>query len=589
MHNFTEHLETFHRHLRERHVHGMIVPHADCFQGEYVAPCDERLAWITGFTGSAGLAIILEHKAALFVDGRYTLQAQKQVSAHSFDILPLTPACIGEWLATYSHPGKIILYDPWLHTINQITEWEKRGHQYGFTLQPCAHNPIDLLWDGRPDRPKSRIHPHPIEWSGEESHAKRHRVSKILHNAKVDAVILASPESVAWLLNIRGDDVPHVPVAHAFAILHADASMDVFVDLHKVDHDVRTYCGDTIRWHCMTKFIDYFPALENQQIMLDPSKVPVKVSMDLDHLGINVIYADDPSVLPRAIKNTTELKGAHAAHRRDAIAMIHFLSWLSKNAEKEQITELDAAAYLLAQRRAQPLFQNLSFGTISAAGPNAAIIHYQPTPTSNAPIKTGQLYLVDSGGQYPDGTTDITRTVAIGAPTAEHKDRYTRVLRGHIALAQAVFPRGTSGYQLDGFARQYLWEAGLDYDHGTGHGVGSYLNVHEGPQGISKRPSNATLQPGMILSNEPGYYKPGEYGIRIENLMTVVQSSHRQDALEFETLTLVPLDRNLIDLDQLTTTDCAWVNTYHAHIYKHLSPLVQGSPLEWLRQSTHPL
>ncbi|MBY0462897.1 MAG: aminopeptidase P family protein, partial [Alphaproteobacteria bacterium] len=517
------HLEDLRNFLKGNQYEGIIVPRVNCFQGEYVAPFEERLAWLTGFTGSAGFAIVLVEKACLFVDGRYTLQAQRQVNLSMFETKGFSQAEIRKWLVEHLPSNGIILYDPWLHTVQQFKEWKLLVAEAGGVLQASEENPIDKIWKDKPTSPLKPIVPHPLQWSGQESIEKRQRICRILEQAKVSSLILTSPDSIAWLLNIRGGDVRYTPICHAFVILRTDASVDVYVHLGKVTDEIREYCGPTVRWNAGETFIEDLTYLEGN-ILLDPKQSPQKIVETLQEAGVKIIYGDDPCVIMRAVKNTVELRGAHAAHQRDGAAMINFLAWLDKNVFSMEITEIDAAKYLESERRKQFNFQDLSFSSISSAGPNAAIVHYHPTPETNTILKENSLYLIDSGGQYLEGTTDITRTVAIGEPSEEQKDRYTRVLKGHIALASAIFPVGTTGTQLDVLARLYLWKVGLDFDHGTGHGVGSYLNVHEGPHRISKIANSVALQPGMIVSNEPGYYKTGEYGIRLENLITVIKS-----------------------------------------------------------------
>jgi Xaa-Pro aminopeptidase len=578
--------------LKDHHAHGLVVPRVDCYQGEYVALCDERLLWLTGFDGTAGMAIILSHRACLFVDGRYTLQASRQILMDQIDIRSRSSSSIREWLRECMEPGSTLLYDPWLHTHQQFKELQNIVGDLECDLKACVTNPIDTIWDDRPAPPMSLVQTHPIELSGEGNESKRQKISHILNRVKVNALILTSPESVAWLLNIRGRDVPYTPISQAFVIVRSDASVDVFINMKKVTAEVVDHCGYNVEWYPQDSFVEILHQLGDQRVLIDPCQVPQKIVNALQISGAKIIYGDDPCSLLRAIKNTTELKGAYAAHKRDAVAVVNFLAWLLKSIETQEITELEASLYLKTERQKQPLFQDLSFVTISAVGSNAAIIHYHPTQESDTILKKNSLYLVDSGGQYLDGTTDITRTVAIGQPTEEQIDRYTRVLKGHVALSSITFPLGTAGQQLDVLARQYLWQIGLDYEHGTGHGVGSFLSVHEGPHRISKFASLNALQPGMIVSNEPGYYKPGEYGIRIENLVTVVKvpSVGEGSMLGFENLTLVPFDKNLIDINQLTNAEREWIDAYHHKIWESLSPLVdRDMTLQWLEEATAPL
>lgn len=586
----SDHLLKLRKFLKENQVEGMIVPRVNCFQGEYVAPFEERLAWLTGFTGSAGFAIVLLEKACLFVDGRYTLQAQKQIDHSVFETRGFNQSEIRRWLGEYLPSNGVILYDPWLHTIQQFKEWKLLITEAGGIFQACEENPIDKVWQNKPSSILRSVVPHPLEWSGQESIEKRKKICRILEQAKVNSLVLTSPDSIAWLLNIRGGDVRFTPICHAFVILRADASVDVYIDLNKVTDEILEYCGPTVRWNAGETFIEAISDLEGN-ILLDPKQTPQKIVESLQMGRVKVIYGDDPCVIMRAIKNTVELKGAHAAHQRDGVAMVNFLAWLDKNVLSTEITEIDAAKYLESERRKQPNFQDLSFSSISSAGANAAIVHYHPIPETNTPLKKNSLYLIDSGGQYLEGTTDITRTVAIGEPTEEQKDRYTRVLKGHIALASAVFPIGTTGNQLDVLARLHLWKAGLDFDHGTGHGVGSYLNVHEGPHRISKVVNTVALQPGMIVSNEPGYYKAGEYGIRLENLITVVKAAvgGEREMLTFENLTLIPYDKKLISMEQLSSEEKEWIDTYHQKVWDSLALSIEPESVEWLREATAPL
>jgi len=583
------HLADLRKFLKDNQCEGMIVPRANCFQGEDVAPFEERLAWLTGFTGSAGFAIVLLENACLFVDGRYTLQAQKQVDLAVFETRGFSQSEVRKWLEQHLPPNGVILYDSWLHTIQQFKEWKLLIAETGGILRACEENPIDKVWKDKQTTLLKPVVSHPLEWSGQESIEKCQRICRILNQAKVGNLILTSPDSIAWLLNIRGGDVRHTPIFHAFVILRADASVDVYVNLKKVTDSIREYSGSTVRWHAGETFIEDLAHLEGS-ILLDPKQTPQKILETLGP-GIKVIYGDDPCVIMRAIKNTVELGGAHTAHQRDGVAMVNFLAWLDQNVLSMDITEIDAAKYLESERRKQLNFQDLSFPSISSAGPNAAIVHYQPTPETNSLLKRNSLYLIDSGGQYLEGTTDVTRTVAIGEPTEEQKDRYTRVLKGHIALASAVFPVGTTGTQLDVLARLYLWKAGLDFDHGTGHGVGSYLNVHEGPHRISKIANSVALQPGMIVSNEPGYYKAGEYGIRLENLITVIKlpAIGEREMLTFENLTLIPYDKKLINIKSLSLEEKDWLDAYHQKVWDSLSSNIKPEAIEWLREATTPL
>lgn len=544
-------------------ISALLITRTDEFQGEYIAPCSERLAWLTGFTGSAGFAVVGKNKAAFFTDGRYILQAQEQVPSfyEHYNISQKSPF---QWIQENLAAEEKVGYDPWLFTEAQLKKYDR-------PLVPLTPNPIDLFWNDRPAPPQDLIRLHGVDYAGEEDQCKRTRIGASL---KADQLLLTTCDSIAWLLNIRGNDVAHTPIVHSFCVLRRDGTFDLFVDLSKVNHEIRNRLENG-----RGQLIDIshiLPCLQKMtgSCQIDPQTVPVIFLQTLEQAAIEIVRETDPCILAKAIKNKVELKGAREAHVQDGLALYRFFSWLEQQPLEGETTELSAAQKLYEFRKQGHLFQDLSFTTISGFGPHGAIIHYSVTPKSNIPLKRGGIYLLDSGGQYLTGTTDVTRTIALGDPTAEQKDRYTRVLKGHIALAQAVFPRGTTGAQLDALARQFLWQVGCDYDHGTGHGVGSYLSVHEGPQGISRRGSDVPLQPGMILSNEPGYYKEGKYGIRIENLMTVIDLPERPGFYGFETLTLAFLDPKLMDHSLLTDQERAWIENYHERIEQALSSYI---------------
>lgn len=567
---------------------GFVIPRTDAYQGEYVAPCDERLAWLTGFTGSAGMAIVLNKKAALFVDGRYTLQAHTQVDTSAYEICSSTdyPPCA--WAKKHLEGGQKIFYDPWLHTLNDKTRGQNVCEAVGATFVPAPQNLIDKLWQDRPSPPMSPVQPHDLSYAGISSEEKRKLIAISLREKKADAALLTASESIAWLLNIRGNDVPHTPVTQGFALIWKDKTVDLFMDSSKVSIQVKNHLGSEVRLQDPLSLESWLRNLKEKAILIDPTLTPLALLQQLENCTL--IHSTDPCALPKAIKNPVEAKGAFQAHIHDGVAVARFLAWLSKNALTGSITEIDAADKLFSFRKENEHLKDLSFDTISGAGPNGAIVHYRVSPETNRPLELGSLYLVDSGGQYLSGTTDITRTVAIGKPSEEQKDRFTRVLKGHISLGKALFPFGTTGSQLDPLARYSLWEAGLDYDHGTGHGVGSYLNVHEGPQRISKYPSTVALQPGMIVSNEPGYYKTDAYGIRIESLVIVVEKGippkGERPLLGFETLTVVPIDQSLIVVEMLTPQERAWLNDYHKRVRETLTPLLSGDDLVWLETAT---
>lgn len=567
---------------------GFLVPRTDAYQGEYVAPCDERLAWLTGFTGSAGMAIILKDKAAIFVDGRYTLQAQLQVDPENYEICSSIDPSPWTWANKYFNKEHKILYDPWLHTVNEGDRFTNIQKEVGTTFSPVPQNLIDKLWTDRPSAPLDPIYIHDLLYAGLSSQEKRKQIAQMLQAKQVDVALITAPDSIAWLLNIRGNDIPHTPVAQAFAMIWADASVDLFMNPKKIPLELMQHLSNDVRITDRVVIEKWLGNLKDTIILIDPVSTPLALIHQLKRC--HLIYGANPCVLPKACKNTIESAGAKEAHIHDGVAVTRFLAWLSNSLSNKKITEIDAAEKLLSFRKQNPLFKDTSFETISGAGPNGAIVHYHATPSSNREISGNMLYLVDSGGQYLNGTTDITRTIAIGTPTEEQKDRFTRVLKGHIAIATSLFPIGTTGSQLDPLARHSLWQAGLDYEHGTGHGVGSYLNVHEGPQRISKVASTVALQPGMIVSNEPGYYKTNEYGIRIENLVIVVEkgipNGGEKPLLGFETLTLVPIDINLILIELLTAQERAWLNTYHHQVRETLLPYLKDDEVEWIRNAT---
>ena len=553
-------------HLATAGFAAFIVPHTDEFQGEFISPHADRLQWLTGFTGSAGMAVVTQNKAAFFTDGRYTLQAKKEVPS-SYEIYNTSDKTASQWLQEILGPDDKVGYDPGLFTEAQL-------QRYTSPLVPISPNPIDELWTDRPPAPRDFIQRHPLDFAGENSESKRIRIGAGL---KADQVLITACDSIAWLLNIRGNDVPHTPLVHSVCLLRKDGSYDLFVDLIKMNGEAYAYLqqggGRVIEY---AQVLTHLSALRGS-CQVDPQTTPVAIVETLKKAGVSLQRETDPCTLLKAIKNKVEIEGAKAAHLQDGIALCCFFAWL----EKHDATELSAAAQLREFRQQGQYFKDLSFEAISGFGAHGAIIHYRVTPSSDCSLQGNGLYLLDSGGQYLNGTTDVTRTIAIGTPTAEQKDRYTRVLKGHIALAQAVFPKGTTGSQVDPLARQFLWQVGEDYVHGTGHGVGSYLGVHEGPHNVSPRHNATPLSPGMILSNEPGYYKEGEYGIRIENLMVVVEKFN--GFYGFETLTLVPLDKRLIEMSLLTELEKEWIATYHQRIFKTLSPHVEGEALVWLQ------
>ncbi len=582
--------------LARRGLTGFIVPRADEYQGEYVPRRGQRLAWLTGFTGSAGAAIVLSGRAAMFVDGRYTLQAAAQVDKNVFELRHLVEEPPPRWLAEAAGKDDVVGYDPWLHTPQEVERLRAACERAGATLQAVGDNPLDAAWQDRPPPPLAPVHPQPERFAGESAEAKRTRLGKALAEDGVAAAVLTMPESIAWLLNIRGGDVPHTPLPLSFAILRRDGSVTLFIDRRKLMPGIERHLGNTVSIEPPERF---GPALDELakagRIQADPATAAAWVFDRLSAAGATIHRAADPCLLPKSCKNAAELDGTRAAHRRDGAAVTRFLAWLSREAPRGELKEIAASDRLEALRRAGKHFRDLSFPTISGAGSNGAIVHYRASPETEKRLEPGTLYLLDSGAQYLDGTTDITRTIAIGAPSAEMRDRFTRVLKGHIALATARFPKGTTGAQLDALARRALWQEGLDYDHGTGHGVGSYLSVHEGPQRISKAPNAQPLLPGMIVSDEPGYYKAGEYGIRIENLIAVqpwadaAPNGSGREMLRFETLTLAPIDRALVDPALLDADELDWLNRYHARVRAEITPLVDPETARWLEAATAPI
>jgi Xaa-Pro aminopeptidase len=588
-----ERLGLLRRELAERGLDGFIVPRADEHQGEYVPPRGQRLAWLTGFTGSAGLAIVLRERAAIFVDGRYTLQAAQQVDGSLFEIHHLIDEPPARWVASALERGAVLGYDPWLHTPNEVERFATATGKAGAVLRAVESNPLDRVWTDQPAEPLGPVVPHAEVFAGESAQSKREGLARGLVEDGIAAAVLTMPESIAWLLNIRGGDVAHTPLPLSFAILRNDGTVALFIDRRKLAPGLELHLGNAVSVLAPPELGPALDALAaaGGRVQADPATAAAWIFDRLDRAGATIHRAADPCMLPKACKNPVEIEGARAAHRRDGASLTRFLAWLAREAPKGRLTEIAASDRLEAFRREGEYFRDLSFATISGAGSNGAIVHYRAMPETEKRLETGTLYLLDSGGQYLDGTTDVTRTVAIGEPSREMRDRFTRVLKGHIALALTRFPKGTTGTQLDAFARCSLWQAGLDYDHGTGHGVGSYLGVHEGPQRISKAPSTQPLLPGMIISNEPGYYKTGAYGIRIENLVLVqpAESGGEREMLGFETLTLAPIDRNLVEPSLLDEDELDWLDAYHARVLDSLTPLVDPATAEWLAAATAPI
>jgi len=580
--------------LARRGLDGFIVPHADRYQNEYVPPSDERLAWISGFSGSAGSAIVLADRAALFVDGRYTLQAREQVDTDLFEIVHTTETPPDRWIERTLGEGRKLGYDPWLHTIDGAERLARACAAAGATLVPAEPDPLDAVWDDRPAPPLGAIVLHGEALSGESAATKLDRIRAELAKLRADALVISDPQATCWTFNIRGSDVAHTPLALALAIVPHEGRSSLYVDGRKLTNSVRDALSGLAELHEPDAFAGDLAALGagHRTVRLDPASASDAIGRLLGASGGEIRRGPDPIALMKAVKNATEIAGARAAHRRDGAAVVRFLAWLDREAPSGKWTEIDAVERLEDFRRATGALKDVSFPTISGFGPNGAIVHYRVTARSNRRIAPDGIFLIDSGGQYEDGTTDITRTLAVGTPSEEMRDRFTRVLKGHLAIARAVFPEGTTGAQIDSFARTHLWAAGLDFDHGTGHGVGSYLSVHEGPARISKLGTTA-LKAGMILSNEPGYYKAGAYGIRIENLVLVASApavvGAEKQLLTFETLTLAPIDRRLIAPTAMTADEIAWLDGYHARVRAELSPLVDADTDAWLARATAPL
>jgi len=589
------HLAALRAELARRGLDGFVVPRADRHQGEYVPASEQRLAWLTGFTGSAGIAVVLRARAAIFSDGRYTLQIPAEVDTTAFEPRHSVDSPPARWLAEVLAGGERLGYDPHLHTGEQVEVLRAACARAGAELVACPDNPLDAVWAGRPPPPAAPLDVWPEALAGRGSADKRAALAQAMSAEGIDAQLLTAPDSIAWLLNVRGADVAFTPVPLAFALLFADGSVNVFLDPVKVGPAVAAHLGPQVRISPPGALDDALAALgaAGKRVRVDPVLTAAHLVDALSRAGARVERGPDPCLLPKACKTAEEIDGARAAHRRDGVAMVRFLAWLAAHAPAGGLDELAAARRLEALRAEGELYRGPSFPVISAAGPNGAIVHYHSKPETNRALAVGDLYLVDSGGQYLDGTTDVTRTVAIGPAGAEERERFTLVLKGHVALARALFPRGTSGSQLDALARAPLWAAGLDYDHGTGHGVGSYLSVHEGPQRIAKAGNTIALQPGMIVSNEPGFYRAGAYGIRIESLLHVVERPAPPGAerppLGFETLTLVPIDRALIDPALLDPAERAWIESYHARVRAEIGPLVDPDTAVWLAGATAPL
>lgn len=585
-----ERLKAVRQTVQDQNLDGFIVPQADPHMGEYIPARHQRLAWLTGFTGSAGLALLHRTSTALFVDGRYTIQAAQQVDASTIEVRHFQKPPAKEWLCERVSQGERIGYDATLHSISQVDDWRKALTAKGAELVPALVNPIDQNWPDQPPEPLAPMVPHALCYSGESLDDKSARLSKRLADDGLDAMVFNQLDAIAWLLNVRGNDVANTPVSVAYAVLHKDGTADLYIDPLKQSQALVAHLGNRVTVLEIDTFGDGLKALgeAGKKVGLAAGTATDWLRVTLDGSGADIALVADIVEKPRAIKNETELNGTRAAHHRDAAAVSRTLKWLSDAAPGGDLTEMDVVERLETERGREALHRGPSFDTISGAGPHGAIVHYRVDADSNARIEPGNLLLLDSGAQFLDGTTDITRTIAVGSPPKDAADCFTLVLKGHIALAKAKFPVGTTGAQLDTLARQFLWDRGLNFDHGTGHGVGSYLGVHEGPQRISPAGS-VKLEPGMILSNEPGYYRQDAFGIRIENLVVVQKSAAAEDFLEFETITFAPIDRALINPSMLDTAERDWLNAYHARVLDIAGPQLQGEDRSWLEGATAPI
>jgi Xaa-Pro aminopeptidase len=589
----TARLSALREELARLKLTGFVIPRADQQQNEYVAPSEERLAWLTGFTGSAGLAIVLAHEAAVFVDGRYTLQAAKQVDAKAWSVEPLVDPSPESWLTKHLTSGDRLGFDPWLHTSAAAERLATACAKAGAELVAVDTNPLDSVWTERPAPPLGPVAVHGTRFSGEAETDKLRRIRLEIERLGVDALVLSDSHAVAWTFNIRGADVAHTPLPLSYALVPKAGRPTLFIDHRKLSNSARDHLEQTADVEEPDALTPRLTALARgaASIALDSATAADALSRLIDTAGGKAVRGNDPVSLLKAVKNPTEIEGTRTAHRRDAVALARFLAWIDREAPSGALTEIDTVEALESFRRDTGALKDVSFPTIAGTGPNGAIVHYRVTRRSNRRIAPGDLLLIDSGAQYQDGTTDVTRTIAIGEPTLEMCDRFTRVLRGHIAIARAVFPDGTTGAQIDTLARQFLWQAGIDFDHGTGHGVGSYLSVHEGPARIS-RLGTTPLRRGMILSNEPGYYKTDGFGIRIENLELVIGADipgAEKPINAFETLTLAPIDRRLIDLNMLEGPELSWLNDYHARVRHEVRAHLDEATKVWLDAATAPL
>ncbi len=588
-----ENLPKLRKVLSANRLDGLLVPHQDEYNNEYLPDHNKRLMWVSGFTGSAGFAVVLKKRAAIFVDGRYTLQVRDQVDTDLFEIHSLENNGVTQWLADSLKKGLRIGYDPKLLSPDALTRLNKAVTKNGAKLIAMDENPIDIAWSNRPPAPRAKLSVQPKKYAGLDHEAKRERIAEILRDKGADATVLTSPASIAWLLNVRGGDVMCTPLPLSNAIVHNDGKAELFIDPQKITKSVKKHLGNAVSISPEQALPTRLKAMRGKTIHLDPAITSSFIFDTLTSAGATIQRGMDPVALPKAQKNRAEIKGTTNAHIRDGAAVCNFLHWVDTQGQTGQEDEISAAIRLEAFRQDTGALKDLSFESISGYGSNGAICHYRVSTATNLRLKKGSLYLIDSGGQYIDGTTDITRTVPIGKPSKEMRHAFTLVLKGHIALSQVKFPEGTSGHALDALARQFLWAQGLDYDHGTGHGVGVYLGVHEGPQRIADRPNAIALKPGMIVSNEPGYYKAGQFGIRIENLQYVTApepvKGGERPMMGFETLTLAPINQALFMPELLSRAEIQWLNAYHRQVKTTLLPLVNTNVKSWLRTACKPI
>ena len=588
-----KHLPRVRAKMAEQGLDGLLVPHEDEHQNEYLPAANDRLAWVSGFTGSAGAGVVMKDRAAVFADGRYTVQVKAQVDAAQFEILSLENNGLAAWLER-APKGAVIGYDPRLHSPDALATLKRAAARAGAELKPVEANPVDLAWsDERPPQPTAPVVPHEDRYTGETSASKRARIGEAIAGKGADATVLTAPASIAWLFNIRGGDVIRTPLPLAQAVVKADGTAKLFVDPRKVTNELPAWLGDGVTLEAPEALEGALDGLKGSKVLVDPGQSSAWYFDRLEAAGATVVRGMDPCTLPRATKNAVEIEGTRRAHIRDGAALTRFLHWVDTVGQQTLPDERTVAEALERFREETGALKDLSFDTIAGAGPNGALPHYKPVTRTIRRMEKGSLLLVDGGGQYLDGTTDVTRTMAVGEPSADQRRMFTLVLKGHIAMAVVRFPEGTTGHQLDALARLPLWMQGFDYDHGTGHGVGSYLGVHEGPQRIAKAVNSQPLLTGMILSNEPGYYREGHWGIRIETLQVVTPPEPipggERPMHGFEQLTFAPLDRRLIDVDLLTPDERAYVDAYHAETLAKVGPLLEGEVKAWLEKACAPL